>query len=484
MTLSEYAKCDATKLAQLVRDGNVTPKELADLAMQGIGLVDGRLNAVVETYPDRAKERYLDRLPGGPLRGVPTLKKDLAFAEAGHLIEMGSQLSKGMVADTDSTAFERLRGAGAVFLGRTTTPEFGLAGITESRDAGVTRNPWDLDRTPGGSSGGSAAMVAAGVVPMATASDGGGSTRTPAAYCGLVGLKQSRARIPAGPGRSEGNNGLSASFVLTRSVRDCALCLDIMNGPAEGDPYGIALPTRPYCDELDQPLPKMRIAYTDNAWINRPVDDASRAAVHATLNVLEAEGHVIEEATPDIDIEAFIMATTVVACANLARDVDAISERLGRKPDENTLQTSTLVCHQYGKTISATALLDALAVFNSVNRSLGQFLGCYDLLVTPNNLRPAPRIEEYYRCDPAGPLSAEAWQAEVFENDSYLATFNTTGQPAISLPVFETDGGIPVGVQFASRYGDEATLIRVAAFLERAMPWSGRTPPVHVSKPT
>ena len=482
MNLSEYAKYDATGLAALVRDRQVTPKELADLAMQGIDLVDTRLNAFVEVYPDRTETPYLDGLPEGPLRGIPTLKKDLSFAEAGHLIEMGSLLTKGMVADTDSTAFERLRGAGAVFLGRTTTPEFGLTGTTESRISGITRNPWDLDRTPGGSSGGSAAMVAAGVVPVETASDGGGSTRTPAAYCGLVGLKQSRGRIPAGPGRSEGNNGLSAAFVVTRSARDCALCLDIMNGPAEGDPYGIALPVRPYREELDQPLPKMRIAYMDSAWIESPVSESSRAALHAVLKVLEAEGHIIEEATPAIGIEAFIMATTVVACANLARDIDGFAERLGRKPDKTTLQTTTLACYQYGKTISATSLLDALAVFNGINRCVGKFFGSYDLLVTPNNLYPAPLIEEYYRCDPAGPLTAEGWQAQVFENDSYLATFNTTGSPAISLPVFETDDGVPVGVQFASRFGDEATLVRLAAFLERAMPWAGRTPPVHVSK--
>ncbi len=481
MNLSEYAMYDATGLAALVRDKQVTPKELADLAIRGIDLVDARLNAVLEVYPDRTDTPYLDGLPDGPLRGVPALKKDLAFAEAGQLIEMGSQLTKGMIADTDSTAFARLRGAGAVFLGRTATPEYGLAGTTESRISGITRNPWDLNRTPGGSSGGSAAMVAAGVVPMATASDGGGSTRTPAAYCGLVGLKQSRGRIPAGPGRSEGNNGLSASFVLTRSVRDCALCLDIMNGPAEGDPYGIAAPVRSYREELEQPLPKMRVAYMDQAWIESPISESSRAALHAALKALEAEGHVIEEATPTIDIEAFIMATTVVACANLARDIDGLADRLGRKPDETTLQTSTQVCYQYGKTISAVALLDALAVFNGVNRCVGQFFGRYDLLVTPNNLTPAPLIEEYYRCDPAGPITAEDWQAQVFENDSYLATFNTTGSPAISLPVFETNDGIPVGVQFASRFGDEATLIRLAAFFERAMPWAGRTPPVHVS---
>ncbi|MBT4888358.1 MAG: amidase, partial [Rhodospirillales bacterium] len=302
------------------------------------------------------------------------------------------------------------------------------------------------------------------------------------AYCGLIGLKQSRGRIPAGPGRSEGNNGLSASFVLTRSARDCALCLDIMNGPAQGDPYSITKPERPYREEIMRPLKKMHIAYTNSSWIKSPLGKDSKKAVHTALRKLEAEGHTVEEATPDYDIEAFIMATTVVACANLARDTDVIAARLGRKVDEATLQSTTLECYRYGKQISATQLLDALGVFNTVNRSVGHFFARYDLFVTPTNLQPAPVIDKYYRSEPSEPFTAESWQSQVFENDSFLATFNTTGQPAISLPLDETNEGIPVGVQFASQFGDEATLIRLAAFFEEALPWGMRKPQIHVSK--
>lgn len=484
MNISEYAKYDATGLVELISQGQTTAKELANLALLGVEKVNPSLNAVLETYPERAGQPYLGRLPQGELTGVPILKKDLGFAEAGQLLEMGSLLTKGFVPDVSSTAFQRLHDAGAVFLGRTTTPEFGLTGTTESKLSSITYNPWDVKRTPGGSSGGSAAMVAAGVVPIATASDGGGSTRGPAAYCGLVGLKQSRGRIPAGPGRSEGNNGLSASFVLTRTVRDCALCLDLMQGPAVGDPYSITAPVRPYSIEMYRPLQQMRIAYVDGSWIKSPIHADSKAAVYAAIQKLEAEGHIIEEAAPDYNMDEFIMATTVVACANLARDTDETAARLGRKIDETTLQSTTLKCYQYGKEISATRLLDALKVFNTVNRSVGQFFTRYDVMVTPTNLQPAPIIEGYYRCDPSGSFSAEGWQSQVFENDSYLATFNTTGQPAISLPLYETSEGVPVGVQFVSRFGDEATLIRLAAFFEEAMPWSARKPQVHVSSIT
>ena len=482
MDLCEYAKLDATGLVELMLKKQVTGREIVDLSIKAIDAVNPRLNAIVELYRQRGEASYLESLPDGPLKGVPILKKDLGFAEAGHLIEMGSMLSRGMVAEVTSTAYERLRDAGVASLGRTTTPEFGLTGTTESRLTGISRNPWSLERTPGGSSGGSAAMVAAGAVPVATASDGGGSTRSPAAYCGLVGLKQTRGRIPAGPLRAEGNSGLSASFVVTRTVRDCALFLDVMHGPASGDPYGIAPPARPYVDEMAEPVGPLKIAYWDEAWAATDVSEASRTALENSMKCLEAQGHFVEKATPRYDVDAFIDATTVVACANLARDVDGIARKMQRPIDQETLQSTTFACYRYGKELSATTLLDALQVFNAVNRTFGLFFEEYDLLATPTNPRPAPVIEEYYRCDPSDAVSAEEWQRTVFENDSYLAAFNTTGQPAISLPLHETPEGLPVGVQFASRFGDEALLIRLAANLEEAMPWSRRSPPAHVSK--
>jgi amidase len=482
MDLCEYAKFDATGLFELLRTRQVTRQEIVDLSFKAIDAVNPRLNAIVELYRQRGEASYLENLPDGPLKGVPILKKDLGFAEAGHLNEMGSMLSRGMVAEVTSTAYERLRDAGVVSLGRTTTPEFGLTGTTESRLSGISRNPWSLERTPGGSSGGSSAMVAAGAVPVATASDGGGSTRSPAAYCGLVGLKQTRGRIPAGPGRAEGNSGLSASFVVTRTVRDCALFLDVMHGPASGDPYGIAPPARSYVDEMAEPVEPLKIAYWDEAWAATDVSDASKKALENAMKCLEAQGHLVEKATPKYDVDAFIDATTVVACANLARDVDDIARKMQRRIDHETLQSTTFACYRYGKELSATALLVALQNFNTVNRAFGAFFEEYDILATPTNPKPAPVIEEYYRCDPSEAVSAEAWQRAVFENDSYLAAFNTTGQPAISLPLHETPEGLPVGVQFASRFGDEALLIRLAANLEEALPWGRRIPLVHVSK--
>ena len=482
MRLSEYAALDAVGLAALITNGEVTATEAAALAAAAVATVNPHLNAVIELYDDRIDRAPSYSLGAGPLYGVPILNKDLSFAEAGRRHEMGSLFARGQVPTRDCTAVERLRQAGLNMIGRTTTPEFGNAGITESTIAGVTRNPWDTARTPGGSSGGSAAIVAAGAVPVATAGDGGGSTRTPASLCGLVGLKTTRGKVPVGPARGEATCGMSGTFVVTRSMRDCATFLDILGGPSPGDPYVTAMPPEPYAATLDKPLPPLRIAFTAENWAGVPVSTESRQALHSALGLLEETGHSLEEASPVLDWEALFAATVTIMCANLANGVDKLSATFGRSPLPRELQSSTWACYRQGKTLAAGDLLGSLEVFNTVSRSVGAFFEQYDVLMTPACVYPAPLIEESYRCDPKEPITGTAYQENVYANDLFACLFNTTGQPAITLPLHETQDPLPLGVQVAGRFGDEETLLRLGRFFEVAAPWKDRAPPIHIAK--
>ena len=482
MRLSEYAALDGVGLAALIAHGEVSPKEVAALAAEAIATVNPPLNAVIELYSDRIDDAPSDAYRSKPLYGVPILNKDLSFAEAGRLHEMGSVFAKGYVPQRDCTAVERLRQAGLNMIGRTTTPEFGNAGITESAIAGVTRNPWDAARTPAGSSGGSAAIVAAGAVPVATAGDGGGSTRTPASVCGLVGLKTTRGKVPVGPARGEANCGLSGPFAVMRSMRDCAMFLDVLGGSASGDPYVTSMPPDSYAAMLNKPLAPLRIAFTDQNWAGVPVSAEAGNALRGAIRLLEEAGHNLEEATPAVDWDAMFAATVTIMCANMASGVDKLSASFGRSPRPCELQSSTWACYHQGQALAATDLLAALDVFNAVNRSVGDFFDRYDVLVTPACVYPAPLIEECYRCDPDEPITGTAYQQNVYANDLFACLFNTTGQPAITLPLYETQDRLPLGVQLAGRFGDEEMLLRLGRFFEVASPWSHRVPAIHVSR--
>lgn len=482
MQLSEYASCDAVELASLIERGELTAKEVAGLACAGIDAVNPQLNAVVEVFEDRLDGPLRGAGQAGPLFGVPILNKDLSFPEAGRRHEMGSVFARGFRPESDSTTVGRLRAAGLNILGRTTTPEFGNAGLTESAIAGVTRNPWDPARTPGGSSGGSAAMVAAGAVPVATASDGGGSTRTPASVCGLVGLKPTRGLVPVGPGRGEGGSGLVGSFAVTRTMRDCAALLDVMKGSAPGDPYVVQQPDEPFRRCLERPLPQLRIAYVEENWAGVSTSEESKTALRKALETLADAGHVVEEATPVFDWERFFEATIVVMCSNLATGVDTLSRAFNRKPRDDELQASTWACYRLGKDCSAVDLLTALGQFNDVSRSFGEFFQSYDVLATPTNVFPAPRLEDCYSCDPSDPIDGARYQVNVYSNDHFVALANTTGQPSITLPVHETADGLPLGVQFVARQAEDALLLRIGRLLEQALPWVRRRPKVHVDR--
>jgi len=474
--LDEYAGHDAIGLAGLVRDGEVTPVELADLVVQAVAKVDGDLNAVVGLYPDVVECAEAAR--PGPFHGVPTLLKDLFHGDPGRPTGAGSRLAQGWVSQTPSELVRRLKEGGFVPLGRTTTSEFGVMGTTETLAEGRTCSPWSREHMAGGSSGGAGAVVGAGIVPVATGSDGGGSIRIPAAACGVVGLKPTRGRVTWGPLTHEPLLGWGVHFVLSRSVRDTAACLDLLSGPYPGDPWIAPEPPRPFLDELSRPPGRLRIAYCWEPWSGRAPIDEMRLACEATAQLLEDLGHEVDEAHPVFSWEAFRDAMTAVWSTTIAHDIDGFAHAVGRTPGPDTLELPTLRMVELGRSTSSQQLLAALGAAGHVARQLGSFFEDYDVLLTPTLGAPPARLGTY---EP----EAELEPRELFDSwsqlESFLPVFNATGQPAISLPLHQGGTGLPIGMQLVGRFGDEATLLRLSAQLEQALPWAGRVPPLHVA---
>jgi len=479
MELDEYATYDATGLAELVRKGQVSPAELAHCAVEGVVKVDGTLNAVVEAFDDRADSLRFEYAPTGPFGGVPTMLKDLFHGEAGVVCENGSRLGKGWIAPVESELPRRIRRSGLVNLGRTTTSEFGIMGTTETLACGRTASPWSADHIAGGSSGGAAAVVGSGIVPVASASDGGGSIRIPASCCGVVGLKPSRGRVPWGPHIAEALAGWAVHFMVSRSVRDTAALLDHLGGPLAGDPFVIAPPRRPFRDEVGAPVERLRVAYWTAPLSGAPSDPDVVAATEKTVKLLDDLGHVVEEARPPLDWESFLRAMTDVWAADNAHTIDWFARAVGREPDSETLEGSTLAALEYGRTVTAAQLFDANDTANYIARAMGWFFSNYDVLLTPTLGTLPPRIGAY---DP----TARTELRDVFMSwsalESFLPLFNATGQPAISLPLQMSDDGLPIGMQLVGAFGAESLLLRLSAQLEEALPWKDRVPPIHVSR--
>jgi amidase len=474
MKASEYIDYDGLGLAELVRDGEVTPTELAQCAAQLVEQRNPAINAVLEWFADTddiVASAPRDRAFGG----VPFLIKDLVIQAQGRLSEMGSRLAAGLVAPADSDLMARFRQAGLMTLGRTATPEMGYNVATETLQAGICRNPWDLSRSPGGSSGGAGAVVAAGIVPIAHANDGGGSIRIPAACCGLVGLKPTRGRVPIGPGAAEGLNGFGIEFVLTRSVRDAAAMLDAVQGPGVGDPYVIPAPSRAYSACLQQAPQALRIGLTTEAWSGVPVDPEIQAALLRIARSCEALGHRVEEARPALDAERFAQANTDLWSASISHWVVDICAATGRKADSSTLEQATLAVHEHGMSLSAIDLLHAEDAFNTVNREFGRFFKEYDLLLTPTTAQLPWKIGQH--ASEGGHYTARSWTDHVFSVGPFTAVFNCTGQPAISLPLGRSESGLPIGIQLVAPFGREDLLLSLAALFEQVMPWPQVAPP-------
>jgi amidase len=477
ISFDDYASHDGLGLAELVARGEVTPDELAAAAFEAVAKINPKINAVLQTLPNEAGAEIRAGLPRGPFTGVPFMIKELILHAKGVRCDSGSKFTQGFVAPADTELMARFRRAGLVLVGTTQTPEFGYSPTTETRAFGPVHNPWDLGRSAGGSSGGSGAAVAARVVPLAHANDGGGSIRIPASCNGLVGLKPSRDRIPSGPDNGDLLCGLACEFVLTRSVRDAAAMLDAVAGPDVGAPGHSVAPARPYRELIAAAPERLRVAWTATPASGDKVDPECEKAVHETVRLLESLGHTLIEDRPRYDWDAFLENVHVIWTAFTVTSIDAAAAALQRKPGPDNLEAVTLACYEDGKRYSAADLLNAMAHGNLVSRQVGAFFENVDLLVTPTIARlPAPLGElDQHRKG----MTAMEWTRQVFSYAPFTPLFNTTGQPAISLPLHWSAGGLPVGVQIAGRLGDEAALLRVAAQLEQARPWAAKRPPVH-----
>jgi amidase len=492
MVFPEYEHYDAVGLAQLIDKGDITPREVMAAAVERIELANPELNAVIHKTYERAMARVEAGLPEGPLRGVPFLLKDLSVAYAGAPMTMGSRATRHFVPGYTSTLVDRYEAAGLVILGKTNTPEFGLAPVTEPELHGITRNPWDPTKTAGGSSGGSAAAVAAGMVPAAHASDGGGSIRIPASVNGLFGLKPTRARTPVGPVLGEGWFGLSVNHVVTRTVRDSAVLLDIGQGPEPGDPYAAPPPTRSFLEELGVKPSTLRVAATAEPIMGSSQDEVCRRAVHDAARLLEGLGHRVQYVEVPIDREILTEAFLTLAAAEAALLIAQTGELAGRKrPSPEDYELADWVLGLAGQRLTAEDFAAALFEVRTAGRAMGQFFQEFDVLVT-STLGRAPwahgelqptnaerRLLEGLRRAPLRPAVLAVFRQladKVIEPIPNTPLFNLTGQPAMSVPLHETDGGLPVGVQFAARLGDEATLLRLAGQLEQARPWADRYP--------
>lgn len=473
----EFAALDATAQAALVRDGDVSALELVDAAIARIERGNAALNAVIHERFERAREEAKSTLPDGPFRGVPFLLKDLDGVSAGDPYHGGNRAlaDAGYVAPTDSYLTGKFRQAGLVILGRTNTPEFGLMPTTEPLAKGPTHNPWNLDHSAGGSSGGSAAAVAAGFVPMAHAGDGGGSIRIPAASCGLVGLKPSRGRHSLGPEAGEAWGGLVARMALTRTVRDCATVLQAIQGDMPGDPYTAPPPQRPYPEELASPGRRLRIGFTTVAGDPDCVTTPECAlAVTKAVRQLELLGHSVEEARPAVwktpeffetSLAHFMVAYGVWTAAEL----DRVGAMIGRPLTEADVEPGTWLIAEPGRSATGLAYLAAIEFFHSGSREMAKFWSedGYDLLLTPTLPEPPPPLGQFH--DDNNALAGLIRSSQIIP---FVAPFNITGQPAISLPLHTSDAGLPIGVQLVAAAYREDLLLRVAAELETAMPWS------------
>lgn len=470
---------DATGQAELVAKGDVSPRELVDAAIERIETFDPVLNATTYRWFDAARDlASSDRLPSGPFRGVPYLLKDLYALEEGRPISNGSRSYKEAryIATSDTTLVQRYKAAGLVSLGRSNSPELGSVPVTEPEVWGPTRNPWDLSRTPGGSSGGAAAAVAAGLVPIAHASDGGGSIRIPASCCGLVGLKTSQGRITSGPLRDESNLGVE--HCVSRTVRDTARLLDATWGPGVGDTVIAPAPLRPYVDEVGADPGRLRIGMLDHSPRGGSVDPECVVGVHAAARLLESLGHHVEPSWPEVlgDQESGRLFGALWS-TNMGMALRRFADALGRPMTSDDVELMNWAQAQYATGLSAVDYAAALAASVSFRRSVQQWWSSgWDLLLTPVLAAP-PLPLGTIRNNPERPMEplvvAGSWVA-------FTGQFNMSGQPAISLPLHRTPDGLPVGMQLVAAYGREDLLIRVAAQLEQAQPWAHLTPTLEV----
>ena len=494
MGIAEYGTLDAVAMAELVRRSEVRPRELVDEAVGRIERVNPQLNVVVERLFDRARESAAARLPDGAFQGVPFATKNLLAPISGVRIDAGSRFFHGHVAARDSTLISRYRQAGLLFLATTNTPELGLLPFTEPELHGPTRNPYDPARTSGGSSGGSAALVASGALPMAHASDGGGSIRIPSSCCNLFGLKPSRGRVPVGPELQEIWHGFVCDHVVSRTVRDSAAALDAVHGTEAGALYRTPPPERPYLEEVSRPPRRLRIALSVTPPLPSRVDPRCVEAARAAGRLCESLGHVVEEAAPVFRPRELARAFFTVVVSEVASDIRRGEELMKKKARPRDFEDSTWLVALLAREVSAADFASSMAMLRDVSKHVSRFLETYDLLLTPTLARPPPLIgallpkglEKRVQAIAAATSSSlilklgggiDAAVDRVFDFVPFTPLANFAGLPAMSMPLGEADG-LPIGVQFVGRFADEATLFQLAGQLEHAAPWIGRRPRV------
>lgn len=470
--MREYADYDGLGLAALVRKGEVTAAELLEAAIERIERHNGVLNAVTFKAYDEARTTAASALPDGPFKGVPFLIKDLGLRVKGWPRTSASKFAQVAADESDSTLTARYRDAGVVLAGKTNTPEFGIPGVTTSALLGPCRNPWNPEHISGGSSGGAASAVAAGMVPLAHASDGLGSIRIPAACCGLVGMKTTRDRNPNGVDDTDRAMGFSVDHVVSRTVRDSAAMLDATGYPEPASPFAYPAKERPYLDEVERSPGKLRIAWSTETPSGKPVDAEIQRALERTAEALQALGHEVREEGLGIDYRTLYRAQGLVSASNFAAGMRRWAEVKGREPQEGEIEGLAWRAYQAGKRISGEDAMWGWQQLRLANRAILQRFESWDVLATPVLGTNVPRVDELDTLtdDLRG---FDKRQAQAFP---FTPPFNMTGQPSLSLPLWQSEIGLPIAVMFTAKYADEGTLFRLAGQLEKELPWTQRKP--------
>jgi amidase len=469
MDPADYRASDGLGLAELVRSGKVTPHEALDAALAAVEAINPSVNAIVNLFESRARQAIDEGLPSGPFRGVPFVMKDLWTRVAGVATSNGSRLFADDVASEDSEIVRRFRSAGLVCFAKSNTPELGLSPSTEPALFGPVRNPWDMGRSAGGSSGGAAAAVAAGMLPVAHATDGGGSIRIPASCCGVFGLKPTRGRVPQGPERGEGWNGMSAQHVVSRSVRDSAAMLDVVSGPMVGDPYWAPPGAVSYRAEAEIDPGTLRVGLCVEAPSGTVVDPACRAVAESTARRCEALGHRVSHVSWPFSGDDHVRAQGTIVATHIAATIEARLTALDRPLAPGDIEPLTNSLRERGLAATGVEYVGAIQAMHRLGRAMGTLFEGVDVLLTPMVARVPPPLGTLDPSDPA------RFGREVGYLSAFGGVANLSGQPAMSVPLDVVEG-LPVGSQFIARFGDETTLLRLAGQLERAYGWPGMSP--------
>lgn len=470
--MDDYSDYDAMGIASLVATNQVSPQEILEAAIGEIERTNGIVNAVVTKCYDRAQQAIDDGLPDGPLRGVPFLLKDLRASYAGVRTTFGSRFFADFVPKVDSEMVKRYKASGLMILGKTNTPEFGGAPTTESSLFGPTLNPWNLAHSAGGSSGGSAAAVAAGMVPAAHGSDGGGSIRIPAGCCGLFGFKPSRGVNPSGPDLGEAWNGLSTESVITRTVRDSALLLDVTSGPAPGDPYSAPHYESSFLESVKKLPKRLRIAVQSSSMGGVDPHEECGDAITSAIKILESLGHFVYEARPSYDTAAAGAAFRLVIASSVHAQIKAYAKDIGRQPAENEIERINFRLANEASLASSSDFVAATWAIHRVGRAVAPFFDDYDVLLTPTVSAPPPLIGELDITSE----DVDAYLAKVFSWIPYTALANQAGLPSMSVPLYWGKSGLPSGLCFTAARGADLLLFGLAAQIENVASWHNRRP--------